>query len=176
MKRGSEYYTYGSSAHDLGQSYISSLQIPSEVTQPQIEQESKKRQKAKQRAYQKKSILYKLQLLACTILFFAGCLILMVGYSAISSQQANIAEMTKTLQELQKKNAMIQGEIGENMDLKKLEEKATCQLGMVHPNEHQLVYIDIPQNSYTVLYQPIQSDSTETSFLSSIFRFLTKVW
>ncbi|NLL70864.1 MAG: hypothetical protein GX238_06995 [Epulopiscium sp.] len=172
MKKEQRYYMYGSSAPKLEKVDIAPLQFPSDIVQPQVQPKPRTGKKVQQ----KKNMLYKLQLLGCTMIFFIGCLILMIGYSAVSYQQKNIEQMNKNLQALQKENAMIQGEIGQSMDLKVLEEKATQQLGMVRPKEHQVINIEIPKASHTVRYQSTEVPSTEISFLSSVFRFLVKGW
>lgn len=174
MKQESSYYVYGSGAPDLQHAPIPPLHLPEELV-PGTEDLSKTRRRQQRRETQKRNLLFKLQLLACTMVFFIGCLILMVGYSTVGVQQKNIEDLNKSLQSLQKKNALIESEINRNMDLHALEEKATQQLGMIRPGGHQIIPIEISKSSHTVRHTTHQPRQTKASFLS-FFQTLIKGW
>jgi len=65
-----------------------------------------------------------------------------------SEINANISELKK----IEESNSVLQAEIAKNINLKEIEEIAKTKLNMQKPAPHQIVYINIPKQSYTILY------------------------
>ncbi|WP_058485632.1 FtsB family cell division protein [Defluviitalea phaphyphila] len=126
----------------------------------------------KQKEEKKKRIIkYKLKLIGNVFLIFLGCLFLMKQYASITSNQKEIKNMKKELEEIQNANILLKSEIAKSIDLDMVKQKAMQELGMVEPSPHQIIYIDVPKISYTAYYEPKQEDEEEDkeNFLTASF-------
>ena len=48
------------------------------------------------------------------------------------------------------------------------------RLGMIKPQPYQIVYIDVPKQSYTIQYAADEITEEDTSFIASIWNFFAK--
>ena len=58
-------------------------------------------------------------------------------------------KLRKELALITEQNSRKQIEIGQKLDMKVIEERAINELGMQRPENNQIVYVDIKQNSYS---------------------------
>jgi len=77
---------------------------------------------------------------------------------------SNIAELKK----LEQSNSVLQTEVNKNVNLEEIEKIAKTKLNMQKPAPHQIVYINIPKQSYTVQYNLPEDDEEENE--------LVKIW
>jgi len=61
-----------------------------------------------------------------------------------------------------------------NIYLEYIKQEAMKRLGMAEPQTYQIVYIDVPKQSYTVQYAADENEKEEPSFFASILNFLKK--
>lgn len=92
-------------------------------------------------------------------------LIFMLGSFAINSQKLDrINSLTTELKQLEESNSVLQTEIIKNLDLEKIEQIATTKLKMQKPAQHQIVYINVPKQSYTVQYNSVETNGSDEKF------------
>lgn len=73
----------------------------------------------------------------------------LVGREVALYEQANqISRLNATLEKKQSENKQAMLIAEQSLDLSSIEEVATKQFGMVRPEKHQTVYINIAQNDY----------------------------
>jgi cell division protein FtsL len=85
-----------------------------------------------------------------------------------SEINANISELKK----IEEANSVLQAEIAKNINLKEIEEIAKTKLNMQKPASHQIVYINIPKQSYTVLHDTVTVKKEDDFSLTSIWNNL----
>lgn len=89
--------------------------------------------------------------------------IMFVGIFAINTKkEAEIVANTEELKKLEANNSILQNEITKNINLEEIEKIAKNKLNMQKPEAHQIVYINIPKQSYTVQYGDSGNNSEDT--------------
>ncbi len=102
------------------------------------------------------SVMLLLAVLAITFL----CL---YGYNYKLSTE--IASLQSELNELKEDNYYLESEFDNNLNLDYIEEVALTRLGMQKPSSYQIKYINVPKQSYTVIYN---TDESADSFFSHL--------
>lgn len=74
-----------------------------------------------------------------------------------------IASLQSELNELKEDNYYLESEFDNNLNLDYIEEVAINKLGMQKPSSYQIKYINVPKQSYTILYD---TESQSDGFLS----------
>lgn len=111
-------------------------------------------------------------IMAVTVVFV--CSVSIMGSSAILEQQrVKINQLKDELATIENENLTLQSEISEQVDMNYVEEQAKTQLGMSEPKSYQIVYIDVPKESYTMQYD-VQEEKQEDDFLSKLFHLFKK--
>lgn len=102
--------------------------------------------------------------------------ILLIGiFASNNKMRTNVNIMTQKLKQLEENNDYLEAELAKNIDLEKVEKIATTKLGMQKPSNHQIIYINIPKQSYTVKYENKTSKEDEESFkFEDILNFFKK--
>lgn len=91
-------------------------------------------------------------------LIFAMALVNLVAFASNSTKRDSILAMQEQVAELTEENMFLENSIEEGLDLKKIENEAV-KLGLQKPAEYQIMYINVPKESYTVQYS--QSDAND---------------
>ncbi len=92
---------------------------------------------------------------------------------AINTQkETEINENISELKKIEESNSVLQAEIAKNINLKEIEEIAKTKLNMQKPAAHQIVYINIPKKSYTVLHEDTTVNEDDDFSLTSIWNNL----
>ena len=86
------------------------------------------------------------------IVVFVGAIISMASYVKVDNINMEIRRQKSELDNLKQTNAILAAEITEQLDLDYIKEEAVTRLGMAEPQQYQIVYIDVPKQSYTVQY------------------------
>lgn len=166
--RGS-YYTYGNVAHELEPDY-----------RPYYEDEERQqRRKEAQRqeaAERRENRVHAWKVCFVVLILFAGCIAFMGMHVMVANVEVQVRQQKSDLTDLKAQNAILEAELAEQVDLDYIKQEAISRLGMTEPQSYQIVYIDVPKQSYTIQYA---SDTAETeeespSILSSLWNFLTK--
>ena len=147
------YYTYGNVAYELQPDYA-----------PYYE-DDKKQQEAKEAirqaaAERRENRVHAAHVCMVMLLIFAGCIA--------------IREKKDELATLKSQNAILEAELAEQIDLEYIKQEAINRLGMAEPQPYQIVYIDVPKDSYTIQYAADEVVEEEPSFIASILNLFKK--
>ena len=87
-------------------------------------------------------------------------------------RQKRAKAMVKSeLENLKSANAILEAELTEQLDMDFIRTEATERLGMSEPQSYQVVYIDVPKQSYTVQHN-VDDVANEASLLTKV----TNLW
>ena len=103
-------------------------------------------------------------LLAFTLLFRYACITEMTARLAKLKEEYNKAQSVVVAKEF---------EMEQNIDLRKVEEIATTELGMQRPEKHQIVYIDMKNSDYT---ESTVVKEDKGGFFASLAGTFKRVW
>ncbi|MDR2904129.1 MAG: hypothetical protein LBU77_06450 [Clostridiales bacterium] len=84
------------------------------------------------------------------VLLFSGVLSYLLTFSLTAVGQQTVNGLYTQLSELKEDNAALKSGLYDGAELERVREIAVTKLGMVEPEEHQKVYIDIQKQSYFV--------------------------
>lgn len=98
---------------------------------------------------------------------FACAFICVLAISNTNRQKIENNKLLSLLKEEQSNTANLTVEVSETMDLDKIEEIARTKLKMSEPQAHQIRYINIPKQSYTIHYDTEPAGPKEETKLAS---------
>lgn len=131
-------YQYGTAARDY---YISApLPLP--------EREGEKRPKAVPKKANDFAFAFKLFL--CAAALFSSVFAYVSMYASLNMKQNELKQLKNEVREAKSTINEYESIIASRLNLEHIQEVATTQLHMREPLPHQVVYIDLPENSYTV--------------------------
>jgi len=102
------------------------------------------------------------------VMIFAFSLTLLFSFASTTAKREEMNTLTSNLKQLTEANSNLQSELQKNIDLDEIAKVASARLGMQKPASHQIVYINVPKQSYTVQYD-ITEDTQEKKELASKF-------
>ncbi|MDD4843073.1 MAG: hypothetical protein PHU31_01895 [Anaerotignum sp.] len=165
--RGSSYYTYGNVAYDVQPEYTP-------YYADEDEQKKRLAEEKLQKAEIRESRITALKLIAIIMILFAGSIAFMGMHVKVAHEDLALREQKNQLEELQASNAILEAELTEQIDLDYIKEQATTRLGMAEPQPYQIVYIDVPKQSYTIQYAADTTDEENDTGLSKLTNRLKK--
>ena len=148
------YYTYGNVAYELQPDYA-----------PYYE-DDKKQQEAKEAIRQAAAERRENRVHAAHV-----CMVMLL---IVKNQEVQIREKKDELATLKSQNAILEAELAEQVDLEYIKQEAITRLGMAEPQPYQIVYIDVPKDSYTIQYAADEVVEEEPSFIASILNLFKK--
>ena len=154
------YYTYGNVAYELQPDYT-----PYRVREEEEERRREAARIAKEAERENKVSFAKM--VGVAIMLFIGCIAFM-GMHVMVDQ----AEKSK-LEDLKSANAILEAELTEQLDMDYIKQEATERLGMSEPQPYQVVYINVPKQSYTVQHDT-EETTAEASLVDRILDFFKK--
>lgn len=162
----SSFYTYGNVAHDLRPGYAPA---------PQKDEEIRKREEQARavQAEARERRLFSLKMIGVVFVLFAGCIAFMGMHVAVENLEVSIRKQKSELSDLKASNAILEAELTEQLDLDYIKQEATQRLGMAEPQAYQIIYIDVPKQSYTIQYEEEASEE-EPSLLTRFLHLLKK--
>ena len=111
-----------------------------------INRRLREQQKRRQVAYMRQ-----IATLATVMVFlFAGCIALVFSYAMVSQKQTELNRTRAEIATLENENNMLRSSISAVVDLNEVREIAESRLGMISPESHQIVTINVPRQSYTI--------------------------
>lgn len=159
------YYTYGSVARELQPDYT-----PYRVREEEAERRKEEARIAKAEARANRIVSVKM--IAVAVALFVGCLAFVGVNVVVDAAEVELRQQKSSLEDLRATNAILEAELTEQLDMDYIRQEATERLGMSEPQPYQIVYIDVPKQSYTVQYA---AEETETpSVLDKIKSLLIK--
>ncbi|MGL4362493.1 MAG: hypothetical protein ACRCSG_04365 [Cellulosilyticaceae bacterium] len=94
--------------------------------------------------------LYIIKMSVCGFVIFASSWSFITRTSNLSEKQRTLKNITTRIRETQSEIYNVQAIISANLDLESIQNIAQTQLNMAEPLPHQVVYLELPQESYTV--------------------------
>lgn len=91
----------------------------------------------------KKNAINKRMYFAIAIISFITCLFILSGYAKITEARLEITRLEKEVVELKKTKANLEGDLESYKSTTKISEEAINSLGMIYPEEGQLVYVSV---------------------------------
>lgn len=145
MYRGSSYYTYGNVAYDVQPDYTP-------YYSDEDEQKARIAEEKERKAEIRDSRITAVKLIAIMVVLFAGSIAFMGMHVRVANENVELRREKTELADLKSTNAILAAELTEQIDLDYIKEEATSRLGMAEPQPYQVVYIDVPKQSYTIQY------------------------
>lgn len=158
--KGSSYYTYGNVAYDYD---VQPKQIPTYVDDE--ERQRRIAEEKERKAILRENRVISLKFVAIILVLFAGCIAFMGMHVKVANADVALRRAKSELTDLRASNAIVQAEITEQLDMEYIKNEATSRLGMAEPQPYQIVYIDVPRQSYTVQYAADTAESGEEESL-----------
>ena len=147
------YATYGSLAMAPETAYV-----------PQVEEAPVKRSRRQPQVH----VVHRIKLFLALAVVFAGAIVTTVSFAVVAEQRVVNQELLDELGVLQSANQALRAEVTEQMNLDYVEQEATQRLGMSEPQNYQLVYINVPKESYTIRYAEEVEESPGIFSLASL--------
>lgn len=139
------------------------------VTATQVDMRAKKRRE------RKRKFVARVKLMSCLAVIFAVACAVLYGNARIIQASSQVSELQAELEQVKEDNNQKMLDLEKSLDLKKVEEIATTQLGMKRPEKYQIVYVDVQQSDYgevTNQEAPSPVQSTFGAIRRSISAFL----
>lgn len=164
FKRGTSYYTYGNVAYELQPDY---------TPYPLHEEKRRKDEQAREaKAEARERRISTTKMILISLVLFVGCIAFMGMHVLVANEEISLRKQKSELADLKASNAILEAEITEKLDMDYIKEEAIKRLGMSEPQPYQIVYIDVPRQSYTVQHadDEVQEDTSVLSKLSNIVK------
>lgn len=113
--------------------------------------------------------------MSCLAVVFAVACGVLYGNARIIQASSRVSELQAELEQAKEDNNQKMLDLEKSLDLKKVEEIATTQLGMKRPEKYQIVYVDVQQSNYGEVAKqdsPAPVQSTFGAIRQSISAFL----
>ena len=163
MNAGS-YYTYGNVAYELQPDY-------SPYRFREAEEERRKEEARQEKAEARESRVSSIKMIGVALVLFVGCLAFMGMHVLVDNAEVSLRRQKAELENLKSSNAILEAELTEQLDMDYIRTEATERLGMSEPQSYQVVYIDVPKQSYTV-----QHNADDVAESTSILTKVTDLW
>lgn len=146
-KEGYTKYNYSSNAYayDLEPKHYYN-------EEEELRRERAKRAKIQAETEKHRAAAHKFKLTVAVIMVFALCFLMMASYAAVTQQRMKVNSLKDDLAYIKSENTSLQAEISDSVDLEYVKSEAIERLGMTEPQPYQVVYIDVPKQSYNVQY------------------------
>lgn len=107
-----------------------------------------------------------------TLSIFATFITSFVLIEALTIQKKfEIENLTNNLKEINENNKYLETELSKNLDLKYIENIASSKLKMQKPANHQIIHINVPKESYTIINENINN---KNNFIHKFLKILKK--
>ncbi len=167
-----KYHNTAQNTYPMQGSVAYQIQPKEEPEQVQVKKPQPKLHEIRaERREQKLHILY---VCAVMLLVFVGCITFMGANVIVAKQEMQIRKQKNELSAIKAQNATLEAELAEQIDLEYIKQEAMKRLGMAEPQPYQVVYIDVPKQSYTIQYAADENEKEQPSFFTSILNFWKK--
>ena len=99
------------------------------------------------------------------------CIAFMWMNVLVHNAEVSLRKQKSELESLKSANAILEAELTEQLDMDYIRTEATERLGMSEPQSYQVVYIDVPKQSYTV-----QHNADDVADEASLLTKITNLW
>ena len=163
MNAGS-YYTYGNVAYELQPEYN-----PYRFREEEEERRTAEERLAHAEAMEDRKA--SLKMIGVALVLFLGCIAFMGMHVVADNAEVSLRRQKSELESLKSANAILEAELTEQLDMDFIRTEAAERLGMSEPQPYQVVYIDVPKQSYTVQHYADDA-ADEASLLTKV----TNLW
>lgn len=137
--KGNYNYQYGSAVHD----YYEELPLQTPSYTPS----------RKNRHVKKVDFRFALQVSLCGLLVFIGAFFYIHQYAEFGARQKELRQIKNEIRDTKSMISLTEAKMSEKLNLDYIRERASKELGMSEPMAHQIVYIELPKDSYVVYEQ-----------------------
>lgn len=124
---------------------------------------ARKNQRVKQNAAMCRLIIF------AVIAVFGICSALIYTNVIILRAATDVEKLKDELAVVTEKNSRKEMEISQKLDMKVIEERAVNDLGMQRPDNSQIIYVDVKQNSYSEVAHTSDAGKTVLNSLKDVF-------
>ncbi len=144
------YYIEGNTARQLNT-------VPQRVERPQHREERRVNERVSRNSQRAKAfdLKYTVCLMVATVFLFVSCVNMLTIQSNITEQRRQIATLESTLNELTDTNNETSKRLESSVDLTKIYEVATAELGMVYPKTGQVVSYNASNPDYVKQFKDV---------------------
>lgn len=140
-EQGKKKYSY--QYESTARAYIESVE-PLKVPIP-----SEPKRKTKVAPKKKADITFGVQMTVCGITLFVCSMLYINGYATLRTKQSELNALKNEKIAVANAITKVEADITKKLDLEYIRQRATDELGMRKPLAHQIVYIQLPEKSYT---------------------------
>ena len=158
------YYTYGNVAYELQPDY-------NPYRFREEEEERRKEEERLAKAEARENRISSVKMLGVALVLFLGCIAFMGMHVLADNAEVSLRRQKSELEKLKSSNAILEAELTEQLDMDFIRTEAAERLGMSEPQPYQVVYIDVPKQSYTVQHN-VDDVANEASVLAKV----TNLW
>ena len=90
-----------------------------------------------------------MQISICGIAVFASAFIYVNSYAELRKSQSELIELKSEMIQLKSDINDVEAKIASKLNLSNISKRAESELGMQEPLPHQIVYFELPEESYT---------------------------
>ena len=166
------YYTQSNLAYEIAPAYYPKRK----EEESQRVREERKRKAEEKKALRIERFVHRLKLLGTLVFVFSGCILLMLSSATVVAERIALTNVKNELNELKNENNSLRAEVSQMMDLDYIGNEAENRLGMSEPQNYQLVYINVPKESYTVSYSEeyITAEAESASIFTKVAALFKK--
>lgn len=128
----------------------------------------------REKAERRKIAKHNFKLICSVVVVFAGCLVTMVSYASVTEQRVTNSRLKEELAAMQSENTAAEAEITGQLNLDYVANEAKGRLGMTEPQPYQVVYIEVPKQSYTVQFDTESAEADKGFSINSILDIFKK--
>ena len=137
-------------------------------------EEEEERRKAEERLAKeeaRENRISSVKMIGVALVLFIGCIAFMGMNVLVDNAEVTLRQQKSELESLKSANAILEAELTEQLDMDFIKTEATERLGMSEPQSYQVVYIDVPKQSYTV-----QHHADDVADEASLLTKITNIW
>ncbi len=147
------YYIEGNTARQLNT-------VPQRIERPKHQEERKVNERVNRNSKRARAfdLKYTVCLMVATTFLFVSCVNMLTIQADITEQRRQIATLESTLNELTDTNNETSKRLESSVDLPKIYEVATTELGMVYPKTGQVVSYEASNPDYVKQFKDVPVD------------------
>ncbi|TCK97859.1 hypothetical protein EDC19_0261 [Natranaerovirga hydrolytica] len=163
LERDRHYYVEGNTARKL--QVVEDVQ---ERTNPLLEKKIQRRKN--------KHLKYKISLVAVFVMTLCACILYLQTELKVSSQKTQVTNIESQYRQLRNENEILTAYLTPEWNLEEIYEIATTELGMINPNNNQVIYYDNEVGSFMNQYAQIPAEEQNETNITNIIGFISKGW
>lgn len=130
--------------------YESTARAYMELVEPlKVPTPSAPRRKTKVAPKKKADVAFGVQMAVCGVFLFACSMLYINSYAMLRTKQSELNALKNEKIVVANAITKVEADITKKLDLEYIRQRATDELGMRKPLAHQIVYIQLPEKSYT---------------------------